>query len=334
MKRGKLAALAGTAVLLLLGCSPIDDREPASPGPRTGQLYCQDPDNGIIYSPSSNQCDPGDVATTAGAFEGYLQNAGKQSVSSNTQPATPAPTPAPSKPIPAPEAPPESAPQSSPKDQVATPNDKLQLVSYGSAFFISPDGYLLTNDHVVAKCDQMLVVTEDGEYPARVVAANEPLDLALLKVNKKGMPYAAFAATLPEAGDTVYAVGYPIADELGGIKITDGIVSGLSGEAGDETRLQLSIPVHPGNSGGPLLDETGLVVGVIAAKLTGQILDSEFYYEGISFAIIPEAAGAFLLYHHVTPAIRHSDVERKARDIMRDANRYTWPALCLMRPPA
>lgn len=174
----------------------------------------------------------------------------------------------------------------------------------------------------------------DGDYPAQVIDANEAFDLALLKVKKSGMPFAAFAASLPEAGDTVYTVGYPIADQLGGIKITDGIVSGLSGPGGDELRLQLTIPIQPGNSGGPVLDETGLVAGVISAKFTGRIGKSEIYYEGISFGIIPEAAGAFLLYNHVEPTIRPSDVERKARDIMRDASRYTWPALCFARPPA
>jgi S1-C subfamily serine protease len=322
------AATAGAMGLLIAGCLPGDFPRHDPPGPRTGQLYCKDPDNGIIYSPQASQCDAGDVTTTAAAFETYQAQAGKQTVTApGDAPTAPAPTPPP----PAPTAP-QASPQSPPGDQVAAQGkNELQLIAAGTSFFVSRDGYLLTNHHVIDGCDQMLVVTADGEYPAQVIDSDKQLDLALLKIKKSNMPFAAFAAFLPEPGDSAYAVGYPLVFELGGIKITDGIVSGLSGLGGDETRLQLSVPLQPGNSGGPVLDESGLVIGVVSSKYAGEI-EEGVYAENVSFAIIPEAAGAFLHHNHVEPTVLRSDVERKARDIMRDASRYTWPALCFARP--
>ena len=332
----RLAArtVAGVLVLLLAGCLPSDFPEKTPPGPRTGQIYCQDPGNGVIYSPQATQCDAGDVTTTEAAFETYRAQAGKQPASADTAPEPQAPAPStPAEPVATPSQPPSPPPPQSPADaQIASQGDtQLQLVGIGTTFFVSGDGYLLTNHHVVDGCERMLVVTADGNYPAEVIDSNQRLDLALLKVKKSGMPFAAFAEWLPEPGDDAYAVGYPLLGELSGIKITDGIVSGLSGLGGDDTRLQLSVPLQPGNSGGPVLDETGLVIGVVSAKMTGEV-EEGVYAEGVSFAIIPEAAGAFLLHNHVQPTVLRSDVKRKVRDIMRDASRYTWPALCYAHP--
>ncbi|HEV8390434.1 MAG TPA: trypsin-like peptidase domain-containing protein [Dongiaceae bacterium] len=316
-------------MLLLSGCGSPGYREPTPPGPRTGQLYCKDPDNGIIYSPQAGQCDAGDVASNAEAFETYQAEAGNQTASA-AEPAPPTPEPAAAAaPQPAPTPPQSSSPAPQPSAQTAAQDKpELELLGIGTSFFVSSDGYLLTNHHVIDGCEQMLIMTADGDYPARVVDSNQEIDLAILKVKKSGMPFAAFAAWLPEPGDTAYAVGYPLLGELRGIKITDGIVSGLTGIGGDDTRLQLSVPLQHGNSGGPVLDETGLVIGVVSEKIVAEDV------EGVSFAIVPEVAGAFLAHNHVKPTIRRSDVERKARDIMRDASRYTWPALCFARPPA
>jgi S1-C subfamily serine protease len=331
MNRGRTTLLAAFAAALLAGCNPIDHRPPEPPGPQTGQIYCQDPDNGIIYSPQGGRCDNGDVVTDAAAFESYRNQAGSQPAAAPDPAKTlgeTAPDPAPE---PTPPASPAPAP-AAPGDQIAALDEaELEIVAYGTAFFISRDGYLLTNHHVVDGCDQMVVLTVDGAYPARVIDANERFDLALLKVKKSGMPFAAFANFLPEPGDAAYAVGYPLLGELTGIKITDGIVSGLSGPGGDETRLQLTIPIQPGNSGGPVLDESGLVIGVISSKFTGQISESDFYFEGISFAIVPEAVDAFLAHNKVEPTVYTSDVEMKTREIMRNASTYTWPALCYAR---
>lgn len=299
-------------------------RERASQ-PQATYRYCWDLAKGHPYAIAVGTCQDDDVAMSDAEMAAYRRS-GQPPASAVTQPAVAA-SPAPLQP--APTTPPPAAASPQPNNQAASESQSdLQLIGAGTSFFVSENGHLLTNHHVIEGCDQMLILTADGGYPAHVIGSNAELDLALLKVDKSGMPFATFAAWLPEAGDTAYAIGYPLVFELGAIKITDGVVSGLSGLGGDLTRLQLSVPLQPGNSGGPLFDETGLVIGVISEKIVAEDV------EGVSFAITPEAAGIFLLAHHVRPMVRRSDVMRKARDIMRDASRFTWPALCLARPPA
>jgi S1-C subfamily serine protease len=298
--------------------------------PQPSYRYCWDLAKGHPYTIATGTCQHDDLAMSDAEIAAY-RSSGQPPAAAATQPAV-AENPAPPQPVPpqpAPAAPPPAAASPQPNNQAASKNESdLQVISAGTSFFVSENGHLLTNHHVIDGCDQMLILTADGDYPAQVIDSNAELDLALLKVDKSGMPFATFAAWLPEAGDTAYAIGYPLVFELGAIKITDGIVSGLSGFGGDLTRLQLSVPLQPGNSGGPLFDETGLVIGVISEKIVAEDV------EGVSFAITPEAAGIFLLAQHVRPTVRRSDVTRKARDIMRDASRFTWPALCLARPPA
>ncbi|WP_119301190.1 S1C family serine protease [Dongia deserti] len=301
--------------------------------PQPTYRYCWDLAKGHPYAIAVGTCQHDDVAMSDAEMAAYRRS-GQPPASAVTQPVVAA-SPAPPQPAPA-AAPPPAVPTparlpAKAKPSATEPKDELVPVGYGSAFFVSSDGHLLTNHHVVAGCDAMMVITADNTYPAKVVAANEWLDLAILKVRKAGMPFAAFAEWLPEPGDDAYAVGYPLLGDLSGIKITDGIVSGLTGPGGDDTRLQLTIPVQPGNSGGPVLDASGLVIGVVTGKYSGQVNDGGTYIEGVSFAIIPEAAAAYLKHYNVRPTIYRSDVERKARDIMREAERYTWPAVCLAR---
>jgi serine protease Do len=140
-------------------------------------------------------------------------------------------------------------------------------VGQGSGFFISADGYAVTNNHVVEKADQVEVRTDDGNtYTAKVIGTDPRTDLALIKVDgRNDFPYATLADKQPRIGDWVLAVGNPFG--LGGT-VTAGIVSANGRDIGAgpyDDFIQIDAPVNKGNSGGPTFDTDGRVVGVNTA---------------------------------------------------------------------
>ncbi len=155
-------------------------------------------------------------------------------------------------------------------------------MAQGSGFFISPDGYIVTNNHVVEHASDVTITTSDGKtIPARVVGADPKTDLALLKVKEgSNYPYVAFASQPPRVGDWVIAVGNPFG--LGGT-VTAGIVSARGRDIGSgpyDDFLQIDAPVNHGNSGGPTFNSNGEVVGVNTA-----IFSPSGGSVGIGFAI-------------------------------------------------
>jgi serine protease Do len=140
-------------------------------------------------------------------------------------------------------------------------------LAQGSGFFISGDGYAVTNGHVVSDSQSVEIETHDQKtYKARVVGTDAKTDVALLKIDgRNDFPYVAFADGIPAVGDWVLAVGNPYG--LGGT-VTAGIVSARGRDIGTspyDDFIQIDAPVNKGNSGGPAFDETGKVVGVTTA---------------------------------------------------------------------
>ena len=137
----------------------------------------------------------------------------------------------------------------------------------GSGFFVSPDGYIVTNYHVVQKAKSVTVTMDSGRVlDAKVIGTDPKTDLALLKVDQPGdYPYVTFAKGQPKIGDWVVAIGNPYG--LGGT-VTAGIVSAEGRDIGDgpyDRFLQIDAPINKGNSGGPAFNEEGQVVGVNTA---------------------------------------------------------------------
>jgi S1-C subfamily serine protease len=153
------------------------------------------------------------------------------------------------------------------KDVVASLPDSKNLKVSGSGFFISEDGYLITNAHVVRNARSVKVKTGTGVFPAEVVRVDEHDDFALLKVSGK---FNALCISTHDAGlgDSVFTIGFPdIVLQGTQPKFTDGKISSLTGLMDDPDEYQISVPVQPGNSGGPLVDLRGDVQGVIVARL-------------------------------------------------------------------
>ena len=151
----------------------------------------------------------------------------------------------------------------------------------GSGFFISADGYAVTNNHVVDKADSVEITTDDGKtHTAKVIGTDPRTDLALIKIEGGNFPYVHLADTAPRVGDWVLAVGNPFG--LGGT-VTAGIVSARGRDIGAgpyDDFIQIDAPVNKGNSGGPTFDVDGNVIGVNTA-----IFSPSGGSVGIAFAI-------------------------------------------------
>ena len=154
----------------------------------------------------------------------------------------------------------------------------------GSGFFISADGYAVTNNHVVEKATTVEISTDDGKvHTAKVIGTDPRTDLALIKVDGNNFPYVKLAEASPRIGDWVLAVGNPFG--LGGT-VTAGIVSARGRDIGAgpyDDFLQIDAPVNKGNSGGPTFNTEGSVIGVNTA-----IFSPSGGSVGIAFAIPAE----------------------------------------------
>lgn len=153
----------------------------------------------------------------------------------------------------------------------------------GSGVIISPDGYIVTNNHVVTGGNSITVFLQDGtDYPARVVGSDETGDLAVLKIDAKGLTAAKIgnSSTL-RVGDVAIAVGNPLGELQG--TVTKGIISALDRELTIDNRtmtlLQTDAAINPGNSGGGLFDSNGTLIGIVCAK------SSSGNAEGLGFVI-------------------------------------------------
>ena len=145
----------------------------------------------------------------------------------------------------------------------------------GSGFAIA-DGLIATNYHVINGAKHIAIKGVDGEietaYNGYVLASDKEHDIAIIKIvdkNFKGfgkIPYSV-GKSIADVGEDVYALGYPLTTTMGNeIKLTNGIISSISGFQGDMSMYQISVPIQPGNSGGPLFDANGNVIGIVMAK--------------------------------------------------------------------
>ena len=165
-----------------------------------------------------------------------------------------------------------------PHDREQQPeNGEAEYTSSGSGIIISTDGVVVTNYHVIEDAKLLDVVIKDNRkvltYKAKVLATDKTNDLALLVIDDDkftrfdDIPFA-LKSTTSEVGTSVFAMGYPLTSYMGEeVKITDGIISSKTGYEGDIVTYQISAPIQPGNSGGPLFDKRGNLIGITNAGI-------------------------------------------------------------------
>lgn len=149
----------------------------------------------------------------------------------------------------------------------------------GTAFVLDESGYLVTSSHILKSADSIVIENEEGlRFRVEPVYKNADYDLAILKISDidfqgfEKLPYK-IGDKLAGLGEKVYTLGYPREQMVYG----EGSLSAQTGFFGDTTAYQISIPVNPGNSGGPLLDDKGNLIGIISGKQTAT--------EGVAFAV-------------------------------------------------
>ncbi|CAG7598609.1 DegQ family serine endoprotease [Candidatus Vallotia tarda] len=160
------------------------------------------------------------------------------------------------------------------------PSDSEQSSGVGSGFILSADGYVMTNAHVVHDADAIYVtLTDKREFKAKLIGVDERTDVALVKINAKNLPTVMISdSNMVRVGEWVVAIGSPFGLEN---TVTAGIVSAKGRDTGDYLPfIQTDVAVNPGNSGGPLINMKGEVIGI-----NSQIYSRTGGYMGISFAI-------------------------------------------------
>jgi hypothetical protein len=221
-----------------------------------------------------------------------------------------------------------------PQVEQQRPNPQARNVSVGTGFLVAPDR-VMTNQHVVDGCNRIVLRASDGRWlgavpPARV---DQQLDLALLAVPGLPGPILSFRnGPAVRRGDGVVAYGFPLAGLLSSDpKLTRGEVNGLAGIGDNPTQYQISAEVQPGNSGGPLLDMQGNVLGVVVSKLNAQRVAQRTgdIAQNVNFAVKVEAAIPFLRRAGLEPRLVTSiGPERSAADVGEIAHRSTLFIRC------
>jgi S1-C subfamily serine protease len=200
---------------------------------------------------------------------------------------------------------------------------------FGTGFFATEKGHILTNRHVVEGCRS--IKTRD-QHELQILSLSEDADLALLKSDIEPPSAATFRSSPAlKLGETVVAFGYPLPGLLSAAgNMSSGTISALTGLRDDKAFLQISAPLQPGNSGGPLLDDSGNVIGVVVGKLdavkmaaiTGDIP------QNVNFAVHLTAVKAFLSDFQVFYKSRVSAAGAKVVDVAAVARSFSLAISC------
>jgi S1-C subfamily serine protease len=208
----------------------------------------------------------------------------------------------------------------------------------GTGFVISASGHILTNNHVVDGCTDIHGnLNGQPDTTLRVVSNDAQNDLALLQGPTTSFKdYAKIRDRSVHSGDSVVAIGYPFHGLLtSDFTVTTGIVSSLSGIMNDTRYLQISAAVQPGNSGGPLFDTNGLVIGVVSGKLDGlyMVRSTGDIPENINFAIKTGAIRDFLDNSVVPYETAAPGGDLKTPEIAEKARAFTLLITCTGKAP-
>jgi uncharacterized protein len=214
-----------------------------------------------------------------------------------------------------------------PPPQMAKDGHAMTLYATGSGFYVTKAGHLVTNNHVVRECTEV----HAGGRNLKIVNVDEKADLALLLDARKPASFARLRGAKDRLGEAVMAVGFPLHGLLGkDLIVTTGVVSSLSGLGGNDKNIQISAPIQPGNSGGPVLGEDGAVVGVVVSQFDAVSYASAMgeIPQNVNFAVSLGALQALLKNNKVAYAATDNGPRKSTADISAAASGYTVSLEC------
>jgi S1-C subfamily serine protease len=195
---------------------------------------------------------------------------------------------------------------------------------FGTGFFITGDGYLISNYHVIKKATKVRLVMSAGTVDAKVVQVDVANDLALLKAVGQFTPLPILSSRSAHLGGTVATIGFPDPLLQGfSPKLAKGEIASLSGVSDDPRYFQISVPVQPGNSGGALVDDRGNVIGIVSAKLDASVAlaASGASPENVNYAVKSSLLLSFLeSVPEVSAKLKSPDMaDEKFEDVVKSA---------------
>ena len=167
-------------------------------------------------------------------------------------------------------------------------DDKLIPIGAGTGFFVSSQGHIVSNNHVVGVCRKVTTKINGKVYNLDILATDRVNDLGIVKANFRPRSYLSIKSSGAKLGEDIVALGYPLTSRLSdSVKITKGIVSSLSGPENNYSQIQIDAALQPGNSGGPVLNTGAEVVGVASAGLSKLYMakTAKFIPENVNFAV-------------------------------------------------
>ena len=183
-------------------------------------------------------------------------------------------------------------------------NQKIINASSGSGFAVSSDGYVITNNHVIEGCQEVIVHTKEKDIKTKIISFDPQNDLALLKGDFQPETVFALSDKRPELLQDIYVAGYPFGNAISSsIKVTKGIISSLTGIGNNFSNIQIDAALQSGNSGGPIIDDNGNVIAVAVSKL-----DAKYMLE--NFGSIPENTNFGIKSNVVKSILDSNDVTR------------------------
>ena len=191
----------------------------------------------------------------------------------------------------------------------------------GTAFFVSKQGHLITNQHVVEGCQISKVIYRDEEYDTKLISVDKNLDLALLKANLKPKSFINFSNKPPKKRQQIIVAGYPLGQGLSDdLKINDGRISSVKGFENNTNQITVDIAINPGNSGGPIVSEKGELIAVAVSGLSKDVT------EGLNFGIKASAVKDFLEINNVktSSSFKFSFSDEDIVNLLEETTVYTY----------